>query len=54
MINILNKKLDKRPKSRAIIDFDGSYINKFDLALKNLELVVQEDNSFNQLKRKRA
>lgn len=43
MINILNKKAAKKIRKGDVNRFDGSYINKFDLALKNFEIFVKEE-----------
>ena len=43
MINILNKKAAKKFRKGDVNTFDGSYINKFDLALKNFEIFVKEE-----------
>ena len=53
MINILNKNATNKTKTRNFIDFDGSYIHKFDLALRNLEMVVREDNGYSIRKNRR-
>lgn len=45
MINILNKKAAKKFRKGEVNTFDGSYINKFDLALKNFEIFVKEETS---------
>ena len=43
MINLLNKKAAKKFRKGDVISFDGSYINKFDLALKNFEIFTKEE-----------
>ena len=43
MINILNKKAAKKFRKSDVATFDRSYINKFDLALKNFEIFVKEE-----------
>lgn len=43
MINLLNKKAAKKFRKGDVQLFDRSYINKFDLALKNFEIFVKEE-----------
>ncbi len=44
MINILNKRTAKKQSQRQMIQFSSSYINKFELALRNFDIFVKEES----------
>lgn len=53
MINIINNKTLKKFRQRDLVAFDPSYINKFDLAQRNFDLVMKEESGIRILKNRR-